>query len=54
MKLRTPFTVFSSPIKDIDRINDLYYKLPHKKKDFSWEEECKFHSTKPTCKPYEV
>ncbi len=54
MKLRTPFTVFPNPIRDIDRIHDFSYELPQEKHDLFWEKECKLNSTKSTCKLYEV
>ena len=52
MKLRTPFTVVANPLRDLDHIHDFNYKLPNKN-DF-WEQECKLHPTKSTCKLYEV
>ncbi len=54
MKLRTPFTVFANPFRDIDHIDDFNYKLPNDKQVDFWEQECKIHPTKSTCKLYEV
>ena len=54
MKLRTPFSVIPNPLRDIDHIKDVSYTLPKESfRDF-WEEECKLHPTKSTCKLYEV
>ncbi len=52
MKLRTPFTVVANPLRDLDHIHDFNYKLPNEN-DF-WEQECKLHPTKSTCRLYEV
>jgi len=54
MKLRTPFTVFANPLRDIDHIHDFSYELPQQKQDLFWEKECKLHPAKSTCKLYEV
>ena len=54
MKLRTPFTVFAHPLRDLDYIHDFSSELPQQKQDLFWEEECKPHPTKSTCKLYEV
>ena len=54
MKLRTPFTVLASPLRDLDRIHDFSYELPCENNDLFWEEECKSHPNKLTCKLYEV
>ena len=54
MKLRTPFTVFPNPFRDLNYIHDFSYELPQQKQDLFWEEECKLHPTKSTCKIYEV
>ncbi len=54
MRLRTPFTVLSNPLKDLDRIHDFSYELPQEKKDGFWEQECKLYPSKSTCKLYEV
>ena len=54
MKLRTPFTVFTKPLRGLDYTHNFSYELPQQKQDLFWEEECKLHSTKSTCKLYEV
>ena len=54
MKLRTPFTVVANPLRDIDRIHDFSYQLPNERQGDFWEQECKLHPTKSTCKLYEV
>ena len=54
MKLRTPFTVFPNPLRDLDYIHDFSYQLPEEKKNLFWEKECKLHPTKSACKLYEV
>ena len=54
MKLRTPFTVISNPFRDIDHMHDFSYQVPHVKDSDFWENECKLHPTKSTCKLYEV
>ena len=54
MKLRTPFTAIANPLRDIDDILDIKYKLPNENQGVFWEEECKLHPTKSTCKFYEV
>ena len=54
MKLRTPFTVFLNPLRDLDYIHDFSYELPKQKQDLSWEEGCKPLPPKSTCKLYEV
>ena len=54
MKLRTPFTVVANPLRDIGHIHDFSYKLPNEKRGDFWENECKLHPTKSTCKLYEV
>ena len=53
MKLRTPFTILSNPLRDIDRLQDFSYKFPEQKVDF-WESECRANPTKSACKRYEV
>ena len=54
MKLRTPFTVFAKPLRDLDHIHDFSYELPQQKQDLFWEQECKLYPNKSTCKLYEV
>ena len=54
MKLRTPFTVFVNPIRDLDYIHDFSYKLPKENNKLFWEKECNLHPAKSTCKLYEV
>ena len=54
MKLRTPFTVVANPLRDFDHIHDFNYKLPKESEGDFWEQECKLHPTKSTCKLYEV
>ena len=54
MKLRTPFTVFTNPLRDLDYIHDFSYELPQQKQVLFWAEECKLHPAKSTCKLYEV
>ena len=54
MKLRTPFTVNSNPLRDLDRIHDFNYKLPNENEVDFWEQECKLHPAKSTYKLYEV
>ncbi len=54
MKLRTPFTVIVNPFRDIDHMHDFSYKLPLEKRDDFWENECKLHPTKSSCKLYGV
>ena len=54
MKLRTPFTVIENALRDLDRIHDFSYNLPDEKQLKFWEEECKLHPTKSSCKLYEV
>ena len=54
MKLRTPFTVISNPLRDLDHIHDFSYELPQEKNDQFWEQECKIKPTKSGCKLYEV
>ena len=54
MKLRTPFTVVANPLRDIDRIHDFSYQLQNERQGDFWEQECKLHPTKSTCKLYEV
>ena len=54
MKLRTPFTVFPNLLRDLDYIQDFSYQLQQQKQDSFWEEECKLHPAKSTCKLYEV
>ena len=54
MKLRTPFTVFPNPLRDLDYIHDFSYELRKQKQDLFWEKECKLHPAKSTCKLYEV
>ncbi len=54
MKLRTSFTVITNPLKDIAYMRDFSYQLPNQRRAEFWEEECKLHPTKSTCKLYEV
>ncbi len=54
MKLKTPFSVISNPIRDIDYMHDFSYELPKEKSHEFWEQECKLNPTKSTCKLYEV
>ncbi len=54
MKLRTPFTVFANPLRDLDHIHDFSYELPQQKQDLFWEQECRLYPNKSTCKLYEV
>ena len=54
MRLKTPFTVIKNALRDLDRIHDFSYNLPDKKQLEFWEEECKLHPAKSTCKLYEV
>ncbi len=54
MKLRTPFTVIANPLTDLDHIHDFNYKLPNENQVDFWEQECKLHPTKSTCKLYDV
>ena len=54
MKLRTPFTVLTNALRDLDHIRDFTYNLPPEKEGEFWEKECKIHPTKSTCKLYEV
>ncbi len=54
MKLRTPFTVAANPLRDINHIHDFNYKLTNENKGDLWEEICKLHPTKSSCKLYEV
>ena len=54
MKIKTPFTVISNSLKDIDRIHDFSSQLPDENQDDFWEGECKLRPTKSACKVYEV
>ncbi len=54
MKLTTPFTILAKSLRDLDRIHDFSYELPEDKQVIFWEEECKLHPAKSTCKLYEV
>ena len=54
MKLRTPFTVFTNPLRDLDYIHDFSYQLPQENNNLFWEKECNLHPAKSTCKLYEV
>ena len=54
MKLRTPFTVFPNPLRDLDYIHDFSYQLPQENNNLFWEKECNLYPTKSTCKLYEV
>ncbi len=54
MKLRTPFTVFPNPLRDLDHMHDFSYKLPVEKHTGFWEKECTLNPSKSTCKVYEV
>ena len=53
MKLRTPFTLITNPLRDIDHIHDFNYKLSNEEQGDFWEEKCKLHPTKSSCKFYE-
>ncbi len=54
MKLRTPFTVVTNPLRDIDYMHDFSYQLPYEMQSDFWEEECELHPSKSNCKVYEV
>ena len=54
MKLRTPFTVITNPLKDLDYMHDFSYKLPDQSYFEFWEKECQNHPTRSNCKLYEV
>ncbi len=54
MQLRTPFTVITNPLRDLDRIHDFSYELPKETQGVFWERECNLHPAKSTCKLYDV
>ena len=54
MKLRTPFTVFANPLRDLDYIHDFSYQLPQENNKLFLEKECNLYPAKCTCKLYEV
>ena len=54
MKLRTPFTLVANPLRDLDHLHDFNYKFPNENESDFWEEICKVHPTKSSCKLYEV
>ena len=53
MKLRTPFTVITNPLRDIDRLHDFTYQLPFDKNLGFWKEECEGHPNNSHCKVYD-
>ena len=52
MRLATPFNVFRNAISDIWRMHDFNYKLPKKKEEAYWNDECMAHPTNSHCKIY--
>ncbi len=54
MKLRPPVRTIPNSLRDINCMHHVSYKLPNKRQDDSWEEECKLNPTKSPCKIYEV
>ena len=54
MKLKTPFTVITNPLRDIDWLHDFAYQLPFDKNLDFWKEEGNNHPTNSACKSYDV